>query len=243
MTNLSKNDLGKLIAHVEGNDGRANIANKEAGLKRLARAMAAKRPDFADHKALLDAATYEAALGVLALNTAGSFDELEAALTPAPAPAADDLELPAALKREIPPRLAIGDKGRIIVGNGGRKTRPLAIVNEPAPAKPAPTTGSRRKDAAIREAAARGDLPGVSRRAAWAAREAAAARGELPEPPALAGDSNAPYRVWRDQVTALAEAGDVMGLRDKPLKTYDSSWQAISRYRDLCVLALETRSK
>lgn len=175
MTTMTKNDLCKLIAYLEGTDGRASAATKEKAIARLERACAA---NGINAKGLLDAADFDGAMAALPTGPIAAAAMDEPAIMAAPAPA-------------------------------------------PAKAK-APATPTKRG-------------------AAWAAREAAAARGELPEPPELNGDSNAPYRVWRDQITALAEAGDLNGLIDKPLKTYDSSWQAISRYRDLCVRALRAR--
>lgn len=74
-----------------------------------------------------------------------------------------------------------------------------------------------------------------------AAIEAAAREGKLPEPPDFSAETHKRFRNKLASVIALAEAGDLKGLRAFEINPISSSPKAIARYRDLCVIALETR--
>lgn len=71
----------------------------------------------------------------------------------------------------------------------------------------------------------------------------AAQRGELPAPPDFSAPSHARYRKKLAELVAMVEAGDVEGLRSLNIPTYSSSPQAMNRYRNLAIIALEARSK
>jgi hypothetical protein len=86
-----------------------------------------------------------------------------------------------------------------------------------APAASAPTRGKRR------------------------AAEDAAARGELPQPPDFSADTHRPYRAKLAKLVAMAEAGDIDGLKGVPINPTSTSPKALARWRDLAVMALEAR--
>jgi hypothetical protein len=69
----------------------------------------------------------------------------------------------------------------------------------------------------------------------------AALRGELPPPPDFSAPTHARFRNKLAAVIALAEAGDLDGLRAFQINPISSSPKAIKRYRDLCIMALEAR--
>lgn len=71
--------------------------------------------------------------------------------------------------------------------------------------------------------------------------EAAARQGKLPEPPDFSAETHKRFRNKLASVVALAEAGDLDGLRAFEINPVSSSPKAIKRYRDLCVIALEVR--
>lgn len=96
-------------------------------------------------------------------------------------------------------------------------------IADPAPvpkAAPAPRTPRRRRDA---------DL------------EARAREGELPAAPDFSAPTHARFRNRLGQITVLAEAGDIAGLRAVVINPVSSSPKAMLRYRDLCITALEAR--
>ena len=72
--------------------------------------------------------------------------------------------------------------------------------------------------------------------------QAAAARGELPAKPDFSAPTHARFRKKLDQVVAMAEAGDIEGLRAFEIKPASTSPKAIMRYRDLAITALEARA-
>lgn len=71
----------------------------------------------------------------------------------------------------------------------------------------------------------------------------AAKTGTLPEPPDFSAPSyTPPYTKPRQALIDLATAGDVDGLRAFALKTYDSGFVALDRYRKLCIVALTAQA-
>ena len=76
-----------------------------------------------------------------------------------------------------------------------------------------------------------------------AERLAAALAGSLPAPPDFTAETHRRFRAKLAEVVALAEAGDVEGLRAwTPSGFIGSSVKAIIRYRDLALVALEART-
>jgi hypothetical protein len=69
--------------------------------------------------------------------------------------------------------------------------------------------------------------------------EADARAGTLPEPPDFSAETHKRFRNKLAAVVALAEAGDLNGLRAFQINPVSSSPKAIKRYRDLCIIALE----
>ena len=78
-------------------------------------------------------------------------------------------------------------------------------------------------------------------RSRYAPLEEAAKLGELPAPPDFRAATHARFRARLGQITALAEAGDVAGLRAIAINPVSSSPKAMLRYRNLCITALEAR--
>ncbi|MFN3349072.1 hypothetical protein [Pseudorhodoplanes sp.] len=71
--------------------------------------------------------------------------------------------------------------------------------------------------------------------------EADARAGKLPEPPDFSAETHKRFRNKLATVVALANAGDLEGLRAFQINPVSSSPKAIKRYRDLCIIALEAR--
>jgi hypothetical protein len=71
--------------------------------------------------------------------------------------------------------------------------------------------------------------------------EADARAGKLPEPPDFSAETHKRFRNKLAAVVALANAGDLNGLRAFQINPVSSSPKAIARYRDLCTMALEAR--
>lgn len=69
----------------------------------------------------------------------------------------------------------------------------------------------------------------------------AARAGHLPAQPDFSADTHKRWRPKLAAVVAMAEGGDVMGLRAYEIKPVSTSPKAIARYRDLAVIALESR--
>lgn len=69
----------------------------------------------------------------------------------------------------------------------------------------------------------------------------AAQRGELPTPPDFSAETHKRWRPKLAAVVALAQAGDVAGLRAFEINPVSTSPKAIARYRDLAIVALEAR--
>lgn len=137
--------------------------------------------------------------------------------------------------------------------------RQAAMMNATAPqaeqpkeAEPAPTaTFQDAPDEFVRQARAitKAEEPkeAAPRRAAKskigkrAAILAAAQAGALPTPPDFIAATHARFRGKLAELTKLAEAGDIEGLKAFAINPISSSPKALDRYRNLCVLALEAR--
>lgn len=71
----------------------------------------------------------------------------------------------------------------------------------------------------------------------------AAQRGELPPVPDFSAPTHARFRKKLDEVVAMAEAGDLKGLKAFHINPVSTSPKAIARYRDLAIVALEAQRK
>lgn len=71
---------------------------------------------------------------------------------------------------------------------------------------------------------------------------AAAQAGTMPTPPDFTAVSHKRFRAKLVEAVALAEAGDVAGLKAFEINPISSSRKAIARYRDLAVMALEAKA-
>ena len=72
---------------------------------------------------------------------------------------------------------------------------------------------------------------------------AEAIAGNLPAPPDFSAPTHARFRGKLEGLIALAGQGDIVGLREVTINPVSSSPKALARYRDLCVTALEARSR
>jgi hypothetical protein len=70
----------------------------------------------------------------------------------------------------------------------------------------------------------------------------AAKTGTLPVPPDFSAPTHARFRGKLEGLIALAEQGDIEGLREVKINPVSSSPKALARYRDLCIAALEARA-
>jgi hypothetical protein len=66
--------------------------------------------------------------------------------------------------------------------------------------------------------------------------------GTLPPAPDFSKPTHARFRAKLAQIVALAEAGDIAGLRAFEINPVSSSPKAMARYRDLCLIAIRGRS-
>lgn len=73
--------------------------------------------------------------------------------------------------------------------------------------------------------------------------EAAAREGNLPPPPDFSAATHARFRGKLARIIAMAEAGDIAGLKAIEINPVSSSPKAMARYRDLCLIALKARSR
>ena len=71
--------------------------------------------------------------------------------------------------------------------------------------------------------------------------EAAARAGKLPEPPDFSAETHKRFRTKLAKLAALADAGDIEGLKAITINPVSSSPKAMARYRELCLMALEAR--
>lgn len=69
----------------------------------------------------------------------------------------------------------------------------------------------------------------------------AAKAGKLPPQPDFSADTHKRWRPKLAEVVALAEAGDIAGLKAYDIKPISTSPKAIDRFRNLAVVALESR--
>ncbi|MDT8854888.1 hypothetical protein RNZ50_07625 [Paracoccaceae bacterium Fryx2] len=67
--------------------------------------------------------------------------------------------------------------------------------------------------------------------------------GALPQAPDFSKPTHARFRAKLAQIVALAEAGDIAGLRAFEINPVSSSPKAMARYRDLCVIAITARAQ
>jgi hypothetical protein len=81
----------------------------------------------------------------------------------------------------------------------------------------------------------------VPRRRKDADLETRARHGELPPPPDFAAATHDRFRAKLEGLVALAEKGDIDGLRAVVINPVSSSPKAMARYRDLAIMAIETR--
>jgi hypothetical protein len=72
---------------------------------------------------------------------------------------------------------------------------------------------------------------------------AEAIAGNLPAPPDFSAPTHVRFRGKLEGLIALATQGDIEGLREVTINPVSSSPKALARYRDLCVTALEARSR
>jgi hypothetical protein len=111
-----------------------------------------------------------------------------------------------------------------------RRKAALTLVVATAPeAKPA-----RKPRAAKAEAA-----PKVGKRAEIME---AAKSGKLPAAPDFSAETHKRFRAKLAQIVAAAEAGDIKALRAFEINPVSSSPKAMAKYRDLAVIALESRT-
>ena len=80
-------------------------------------------------------------------------------------------------------------------------------------------------------------------RANFEALEASARAGKLPELPDFSAATHARFRGKLARLADLVAAGDIVGVRAFEINPVSSSPKAMARYRDLCVIALEARSR
>jgi hypothetical protein len=71
----------------------------------------------------------------------------------------------------------------------------------------------------------------------WQKMEAQAAAGRIPEPPELSTTEPCRLRLLRD-IHNIARQGDVVKLTEIRIGAYNSITKAISKYREICILAL-----
>lgn len=67
--------------------------------------------------------------------------------------------------------------------------------------------------------------------------------GALPATPDFSKPTHARFRAKLAKVVALAEAGDVEGLKAVEINPVSTSPKAIARYRDLAIIAIEAHRK
>jgi hypothetical protein len=110
----------------------------------------------------------------------------------------------------------------------------------PAEAATAPA-GDGAEEAGEPAAEAAAPMTSVPTRGKRKAAEEAAARGEMPQPPDFSADTHKPYRAKLAKLVAMAEAGDIDGLKGMPINPTSTSPKALARWRDLAVMALAAR--
>lgn len=141
-----------------------------------------------------------------------------------PAPAATGLH-PMGKPRVLPASAAAEEPSdlRAAMTMIGTKASPATVT--------APTPAATKKPVAKRQ-------PGGKRAEA----EAAARAGSMPVPPDFSAETHKRFRKRLGEIGAMAEAGDIKGLKADTTEPKSSSRAAMCRYRDLCILALEARA-
>jgi len=148
----------------------------------------------------------------LAAEPAQALENVEAAQTE------DDFEPPAFLRRV--------------------ETVEAAIDPEPAPSIPVTELTADSHPIAAANAASWPAGPKTGKRKAIIAQAQA---GALPTAPDFSKPTHARFRAKLARLVALAEAGDVEGLKALAINPVSTSPKAMARYRDLAVVAIEAR--
>jgi hypothetical protein len=115
----------------------------------------------------------------------------------------------------------------------GTRAATAAVVPTPAPVPAIAANAPEHPEPAM--------LIAVPRRRKDADLEARARQGELPPPPDFSATTHARFRAKLEGLVALAEKGDLDGLRAVVINPVSSSPKAMARYRDLAVIAIEAR--
>lgn len=126
----------------------------------------------------------------------------------------------------------------------GRLVAEIDTCEPDAPAEPAPPPASPAPEPTIAPAPIAETEPAIApsaRRRRDADIEAKARQGELPPPPDFSAPTHARFRAKLAALVDLAGKADATGLRAIPINPVSSSPKALARYRDLAVLAIETR--
>jgi hypothetical protein len=122
----------------------------------------------------------------------------------------------------------------------------LELTEPPAPQpEPTPATAAADVPADVEsalEGAAQAPAAKPRKLGKRAALEEAARRGVMPEPPDFSAKTHTRFRKKLAALVALAEAGDIEGLRNFHINPISTSPKAMDRYRNLCVMALEARA-
>lgn len=121
-------------------------------------------------------------------------------------------------------------QGRLVAEIEGEE---LPVAADPAAAADPASAPEADPDAAL--------APSARRRRRDADLDARARQGELPAAPDFSAATHARFRARLGQITVLAEAGDIAGLRAVTINPVSSSPKAMLRYRDLCITAIEVR--
>lgn len=79
-------------------------------------------------------------------------------------------------------------------------------------------------------------------RARYSELEAVAQKGEMPPVPDFSAPTHARFRGKLKTLIALAEASDIAGLEAVKINPVSTSPKAMKRYRDLCVIALKSKT-
>ncbi|QYK41067.1 MAG: hypothetical protein KF887_17010 [Paracoccaceae bacterium] len=95
----------------------------------------------------------------------------------------------------------------------------------------------------VEQAAETEAAPSAPRRRRDADLEAKARQGELPPPPDFSAPTHARFRAKLAALVELAGKADVSGLRAISINPVSSSPKALTRYRDLAVLAIEAQAE
>lgn len=120
------------------------------------------------------------------------------------------------------------------VSAAGKRARLKLVVPPTADQTPTPGVAPKKKPGRPK-LAPKAELPRRARA------EEAAQAGFMPTPPDFSAPSHARYREKLAALVALAAKGDVEGLKAFPINPYSSSPQAMNRYRNLAVIAIEAR--